>query len=167
MDDKKIDITTHSADKTRQLGQEIGRLIKQPLIIALVGDLGSGKTAFVQGLANGLGVPVEYYITSPTFTLINEYPGRLPLFHADLYRLETVRDLEDIGLDELLYDRGVLAIEWADKLGDNLTGDYLVLQFEIIDDDCRKIELIAYGQNGIHLIKALESSMNTKLFFEN
>jgi tRNA threonylcarbamoyladenosine biosynthesis protein TsaE len=167
MFEKKIDITTHSADQTRQLGQEIGKLIIQPLIIALLGDLGSGKTAFVQGLANGLEVPVEYYITSPSFTLINEYPGRLPLFHADLYRLETVRDLEDIGLDELLYDQGVLAVEWADKLGDKLTGDNLVLQFEIIDDDRRKIELIAYGHNGINLIKTLESSMNTKLFFEN
>ena len=167
MFDKKLDITTHSADETRQLGRIIGRLIKQPLIIALVGNLGSGKTAFVQGLAIGLEVPVEYYITSPTFTLINEYPGRLPLFHADLYRLETVRDLEDIGLDELLYDRGVLAVEWADKLADNLSDDYLVLQFEIIDDDCRKINLIAYGHNSLNLIKALESSLNTKLFFEN
>jgi tRNA threonylcarbamoyladenosine biosynthesis protein TsaE len=162
MFDKKIDITTHSPDKTRQLGQEIGKLINQPLIIALIGDLGSGKTAFVQGLANGLDVPVEYYITSPTFTLINEYPGRLPLFHADLYRLETAWDLEDIGLDELPYDQGVLAIEWADKLGNNLSGDYLALQFNIIDDDCRKIELIAYGHNGSNLIKILESSMNTK-----
>lgn len=157
----KLSITTHSADKTRQLGQKIGRLVKQPLIIALIGDLGSGKTAFVQGLANGLDVPAEYYITSPTFTLINEYPGRLPLFHADLYRLETVRDLEDIGLDELLYEQGVLAVEWAEKLGDNLSGDYLVLQFEIINADCRKINLIAYGHNGFNLIKALEVKLNT------
>ena len=156
MDDNKLDITTHSADETRQLGQKIGRLITQPLIIAMNGNLGSGKTAFVQGLATGLDVPAEYYITSPTFTLINEYPGRLPLFHADLYRLETVRDLEDIGLDDLLYDRGVLAIEWADKLGDDLAGAYLVLQFEIIDEDCRKIGLIAYGHNGINLIRALD-----------
>ncbi|CAB1063357.1 tRNA threonylcarbamoyladenosine biosynthesis protein TsaE [Olavius sp. associated proteobacterium Delta 1] len=159
---KKIDTTTHSADETRQLGQKIGRLIKQPVIIALIGDLGSGKTAFVQGLANGLDVPVEYYITSPTFTLINEYPGRLPLFHADLYRLQTDQDLEDIGLDELLYDQGVLAVEWADKLADKLSGDYLVLQFEIIIDDYRKIKLIAYGHNGINLIKALETSMKTE-----
>ena len=160
MDDNKFDITTQSADETRQLGQKIGRLIIQPMIIAMIGDLGSGKTVFVQGLATGLDVPVEYYITSPTFTLINEYPGRLPLLHADLYRLDTVRDLEDIGLDELLYDQGVLAVEWADKLGDNLAGDFLVLQFEIIDEDCRKINLIAYGHNGFNLIKALEMQMN-------
>ena len=162
MTDKHIQLTTHSVAETQRLGHVLGATLEQTFILALNGDLGSGKTAFVQGLANGLGVPVEYYITSPTFTLINEYPGRLPLFHADLYRLETAWDLEDIGLDELLYDQGVLAIEWADKLGDNLSGDYLVLQFNIIDDDRRKIELIAYGHNGINLIKTLESSMNNK-----
>ncbi len=160
MDNNKFDITTRSANETHQLGRTIGRLIKQPVIIALIGDLGSGKTALVQGLAMGLDVPVEYYITSPTFTLINEYPGRLPLYHADLYRLETVRDLEDIGLDELLYGQGVLAVEWADKLAENPSGDCLALQFEIIDDDCRKIELIAYGHNGLNLIKTLAAQLN-------
>ncbi len=157
---KNFDITTHSAVETRQLGQKIGSLIKQPLMIALIGDLGSGKTAFVQGLARGLDVAADYYITSPTFTLINEYPGRLPLFHVDLYRLETVNDLEDIGLDELLYDQAVLAIEWADKMADNLSGEHLSMQFEIIEDDHRKINLIAYGHNGINLIKNLETFMN-------
>ncbi len=153
---QKIDITTHSAQETRQLGRKMGILLKQPLIIALIGDLGSGKTAFVQGLAQGLDVPAGYYITSPTFNLVNEYPGRLALIHVDLYRLETLGDLEDIGLDEMLYDRAVLAVEWADKLADNLADNYLSMQFEIIDDEHRKINLIAYGQNAISLIKALE-----------
>jgi len=156
MVDHKIEISTYSVDETRQLGRRIGKGIIQPLIIALIGDLGSGKTAWVQGLAQGLDVPDGYYITSPTFTLINEYPGRLPLFHADLYRLDTVRDLEDIGLEELFYERGVLAVEWADKLVDSPAEDYLVLTFEIIDNDCREINLIANGHNGINLIKALE-----------
>ena len=151
----RVEIETHSAAETRQLGRKIGILLKQPLIIALIGDLGSGKTAFVQGLAQGLDVPADYYITSPTFTLINEYPGRLALIHVDLYRLETVRDLEDIGLDELLYDQAVLAVEWADKLKDNLADSYLSLQFEIIGDEYRKINLIAYGQNAINLVNAL------------
>jgi tRNA threonylcarbamoyladenosine biosynthesis protein TsaE len=156
---KKIDITTHSTPETQQLGQNIGRLIKQPTTLALIGDLGGGKTAFVQGLARGLDVPGDYYVTSPTFTLINEYPGRLPLFHIDLYRLKTVEDLEDIGLDDLLYGRGVLAVEWADKLARHTLADQLSLRFEIIDDNCRKISLIAYGQNSINLIKALEMRM--------
>ena len=154
-----ISIETNSVAETRDMGQKIGRLIDQPTTIALIGDLGSGKTAFVQGLARGLEVPSDYYITSPTFTLVNEYPGRLPLFHIDLYRLETVRDLEDIGLDDLLYDQAVLAIEWADRLADNFSTDYLSMHFEIIDDEFRRLNLNAYGQNGINLIKALESQM--------
>jgi tRNA threonylcarbamoyladenosine biosynthesis protein TsaE len=156
MANKKIDITTQSVDETQKLGQKIGTLLKYPLIIALIGDLGSGKTAFVQGLAGGLDVSADYYITSPTFTLINEYPGRLPLFHVDLYRLETVNDLDDIGLDEVLCDRAVIAIEWADKLSVDLSNEYLSVRFQIIDENCRKVKMIGYGQNGINLIRALE-----------
>ncbi|MBW2430968.1 MAG: tRNA (adenosine(37)-N6)-threonylcarbamoyltransferase complex ATPase subunit type 1 TsaE [Deltaproteobacteria bacterium] len=156
MANKKIDITTQSVDETQKLGQKIGTLLKYPLIIALIGDLGSGKTAFVQGLAGGLDVSADYYITSPTFTLINEYPGRLPLFHVDLYRLETLNDLDAIGLDELLCDRAVIAIEWADKLSVDLSNEYLAVRFQIIDENCRKVKMIGYGQNGINLIRALE-----------
>ena len=153
---KQIEIETHSAEETRRLGRQIGVLIQQPMSIALMGNLGCGKTVFVQGLAQGLDVPADFYITSPTFTLINEYPGRLPLFHADLYRLDTVGDIEDIGLDELLQDRGVLAIEWADKLEAGLLDHYLSLQFEMVDGNRREINCFAYGQNVIDLIKALE-----------
>ena len=120
---RQFQITTRTADETQKLGQTIGRWIEQPLVIALTGDLGSGKTAFVQGLAVGLEVPGQYYITSPTFTLINEYPGRLPLFHIDLYRLDDSSDLQDIGLDELLYDQAVFAIEWAEKMTDDCLPD--------------------------------------------
>ena len=151
----KIEVKSRSAGETRELGREIGVVLKQPLSIALTGDLGSGKTVFVQGLAKGLEVPDDYYITSPTFTLINEYPGRLPLFHVDLYRLETVRDLEDIGLEELRYDQGVLAIEWADKLVQDYFHTHLSVQLYISDENCRRIRIIAYGQTETDLIKAL------------
>ena len=154
---KKIDIMSQSVGETKKLGQKIGTLLQYPLIIALIGDLGSGKTAFVQGLAAGLDVSADYYITSPTFTLINEYPGRLPLFHVDLYRLEAVDDLDDIGLDELLSDRAVIAIEWADKLAGDLAAEYLSLDFQMIDENCRKVKMIGYGQNGINLIRALDT----------
>jgi tRNA threonylcarbamoyladenosine biosynthesis protein TsaE len=147
--------------ETRNLGETIGRLIKNPMVIALTGDLGSGKTAFVQGLARGLEVPADYYITSPTFTLINEYPGRCQLVHVDLYRLESVEELEDIGLNDLLYDQAVIAIEWADKLSGDLPAGYLSMNFEIIGDEDRKISLIASGQNEVNLIKALEKHVKT------
>jgi len=153
-------ITTRTPDETQKLGKTIGKWIEQPLVIGLTGDLGSGKTAFVQGLAEGLEVPDEYYITSPSFTLINEYPGRLSLFHIDLYRLDGISDLEDIGLDELLYDQAVIAIEWAEKMSDDLPAEHLTMTFEITDDDYRRISLIAYGQNLVNLIRALELDEN-------
>ena len=153
---RQFQITTRTADETRRLGETIGEWIDHPLVIGLSGDLGSGKTAFVQGLAEGLEVPGHYYITSPTFTLINEYPGRFPLYHIDLYRLDGISDLEDIGLGELLYDQAVIAIEWAEKMSDDLPAEHLTLSFEIGDDDCRRIRLNAYGHTAVNLIKTLE-----------
>ena len=152
----RIQITTRSIGETQDLSQKLGGLVKQPLIIALRGDLGSGKTAFVQGLARGLEVPDGYYITSPTFTLINEYPGRLPLVHVDLYRLEKIDDLEDIGLDELLYDQAVIAIEWSEKLTGRQPAGQLQVTMKIVDDECRELTLNATGHDEVNLIRALE-----------
>ena len=162
MVNRKIKIITHSPEETRNLGKIVGQKIIQPLVIALTGDLGSGKTVFVQGLAKGLEVPSDYYITSPTFTLVNEYPGRYPLVHADLYRLEHIDELEDIGLDELLYDQAVIAIEWVEKLADNLPASHLSLTFEIIDDGNRKVSLLAYGHREVNLIKSIENQFLTE-----
>ena len=156
----KIQFTSNSAEETRQLSHKLGALINQPLVIALIGDLGSGKTAFVQGLAGGLEVPEEYYITSPTFTLINEYPGRCGLVHVDLYRLEKIDDLEDIGLDEMLHGRSVIAIEWADKLLSGLLADHLTVRMDITDSDNRNLSLEATGHDEVNLIRAFEESLS-------
>jgi tRNA threonylcarbamoyladenosine biosynthesis protein TsaE len=145
--------------ETQKLGKTIGQWIKLPLVIGLSGDLGSGKTAFVQGLAEGLEVPDEYYITSPTFTLVNEYPGRFPLIHIDLYRLDGIHDFEDIGLDELMYDQAVIAIEWAEKMSHQLPDDHLAMTFEITNDNGRKISLNAVGHSIVNLTKPLDESI--------
>jgi tRNA threonylcarbamoyladenosine biosynthesis protein TsaE len=152
----KFQITTHSASQTRKLGQTLGAGIHQPIIIALTGDLGSGKTAFVQGLAKGLDVAEKYYITSPTFTLINEYPGRHPLFHVDLYRIEHLSELEEIGLDEVLQKDAVIAIEWAEKLSTDTLSSHLELYLKMIGENTRQIELFAYGHPTVNLLKTLE-----------
>jgi tRNA threonylcarbamoyladenosine biosynthesis protein TsaE len=156
MTDKPKRITTHSVTDTRRIGQTLGTAIQEPIIIALTGDLGCGKTAFVQGLAKGLEVSEKYYITSPTFTLINEYPGRYPLYHVDLYRIEHHVELEDLGLDELLQSEAVIAIEWAERLSKDTLAGHLQLRFEIISEDARRIEIFAYGQPAGNLLKALE-----------
>ena len=108
-------ITTHSEEETAALARELASTLDAGSVVFLVGDLGAGKTAFVRGLAEGLGVAPEE-VSSPTFTLIQEYRGgRLPLLHVDLYRLDDRREIEELGLEELGSD-GVVAIEWADKL---------------------------------------------------
>ena len=145
------------AETTRQLGAALGRALSRPVTIGLRGTLGCGKTVFVQGLAQGLDVPPEYYVTSPTFTLINEYPGRLPLYHVDLYRLEDIDDLDDIGLTEVLSGEGVVAVEWAEKLPPSAHPPELTIRMEIIDAKRRRVELIAYGQAGCSLLRAVES----------
>lgn len=151
-----IQITTRSAAETRKLGQIIGTHIDQPLHIALSGDLGSGKTVFVQGLAKGLDVPEQYYITSPTFTLINEYPGRHALLHVDLYRIEQLNELGEIELEEVLEQDAVIAVEWAEKLSRAMLSDHLKLQFKLISDEIRQIDIFAYGQQAGNLIRALQ-----------
>jgi tRNA threonylcarbamoyladenosine biosynthesis protein TsaE len=108
-------ITTHSESETSAVGRQVAATLSAGAVVLLYGDLGAGKTAFVRGLAEGLGVsPAE--VSSPTFTLVQEYRGgRLTLFHVDLYRLNDPREIDDLGLDEIAVE-GVLAIEWADKL---------------------------------------------------
>jgi tRNA threonylcarbamoyladenosine biosynthesis protein TsaE len=151
----KFQKTTYSFAGTQKIARQIGASIQEPAVIALIGDLGSGKTTFVQGLARGLEIPQAYYITSPTFTLINEYPGRLALFHVDLYRLPGPVVAEEIGLDEILSGDGVCIIEWADKLPPDYLCDHLSIKFEILDDEVRNMDIFAYGQNWNDLIKAL------------
>ncbi len=108
-------ITTQSEEETAAIGREVASTLSAGDVLLLYGDLGAGKTAFVRGLAEGLGIRRDE-VSSPTFTLIQEYRGgRLPLFHVDLYRIDDPREFDELGLDEIAED-GVLAIEWADKL---------------------------------------------------
>jgi tRNA threonylcarbamoyladenosine biosynthesis protein TsaE len=110
-----IPTTTRSEDETAAVGRALASELTKGSVVLLYGDLGAGKTAFVKGLAEGLGV-ARSEVSSPTFTLMQEYRGgRLPLFHADLYRLNDAREIEELGLDEIAAD-GALAIEWADRL---------------------------------------------------
>ena len=149
-------ITTGSAAETAALGERLGRSITAPLVIALTGDLGSGKTVFVQGLARGLSVPREYYVTSPSYTLINAYPGRLPLYHADLYRIAGGADLEDLELQDLTDGDGVVAVEWADRIDLEALGDFLAVTIETTGETTRVVCLNGYGQGSCDLLRGMK-----------
>ena len=129
-------VETKSPEETQALARKIAQSLEPGEVILLEGDLGAGKTTFIQGLAQGLGVSEDYYVSSPTFALINEYPGRITLFHVDLYRLEP-EEVEDLGLEDLL-NQGVIAIEWAERLPFSFPKG-LRIRIEIVDQNKRRL----------------------------
>ncbi len=111
--------TTHNPDETLQLGKTLGSKLVAGDLVLLFGDLGAGKTCLTQGICLGAGLDENNYIRSPTFTLINEYQGVMPIFHIDLYRLETEEEIMNLGLEEIIYSKAITIIEWPEKLISN------------------------------------------------
>lgn len=136
---------TKSVDETRQLGAALAELTRAGDLLLLAGDLGAGKTAFTQGLGRGLGV--DEPITSPTFTLAREYQGtRLRLHHLDAYRMESMVEIFDVGLPELLDDEAVVVVEWGDAIAPGVPADFLEIRITLGDgDDDRAFEVRAVG----------------------
>jgi len=133
---------TRDADQTYLLGKHLGEGLRKGDVVALTGELGSGKTVLSRGIAHGLGVHCGYAITSPTFTLINEYPARQGTFyHLDLYRLAGTVDLEDVGFEEYLQADGVMVIEWAEKIRDCLPDGTLSIVFSYVDETTRGLQI--------------------------
>lgn len=149
-----LKIISHSSEQTKLIGKEIGKITFRGCVIALCGELGSGKTVFAKGLAEGLGV--DSFITSPTFVLINEYSGRYPFYHFDVYRIRA-EDMHELGYEEYFYGDGVTAIEWAQKISDLLPEEHLRIDFEYISESERQISLAGYGENYVNLIKKIKS----------
>lgn len=131
-------IISESKEDTFKLGKEFAKKLKQGDVVGLIGELGSGKTVFTKGIAEGLGID-QMNVTSPTFTIINEYEGKLKLFHFDLYRINSTDELESLGYEEYFYNEGVVVIEWAEKCIDVLPPGCYLIYFEYIDENKRKL----------------------------
>ena len=136
---------TSSAEETIELGKKIGKLLKKGDIIAIQGTLAAGKTTITKGIAAALGITET--ITSPTFCLISEYQGTMPLYHMDVYRLDGTEDFINLGTDDMLYGDGVSIIEWSEKIMDELPSNTIVLKITPQDDGSRLIEIDNW-QNG-------------------
>jgi tRNA threonylcarbamoyladenosine biosynthesis protein TsaE len=147
-------VRTHSAAETRRLAARLGRAARAGDVLALVGGLGAGKTCFVQGLALGLGVPREEHVASPTFNIVLEHRGRLPLHHVDLYRIGSPDELSELGLEQLLEGGGVAAVEWADRFPELLPRDHLELRFIVAGPRARAIEAVPHGPRSAALADA-------------
>jgi tRNA threonylcarbamoyladenosine biosynthesis protein TsaE len=137
-------LSSNSID-TEMLGEDVGRLLKAGDIVCLYGELGSGKTVLTRGMARGLGVMSARAVRSPSFVLMHRYHGRVPVYHADLYRLEGPMDIEDIGLRELLGGDGVAVIEWADKLDGLLPAERLEITIAHQSEETRLITITPQG----------------------
>ena len=133
---KSLDLITNNADETRSLGVKLGELAQAGDIFLLSGNLGVGKTCLTQGIVWGLGS--QEYALSPTFVLMREIQGRLPLYHIDLYRLDQIAEISDLGLDDYLYGQGLCVIEWAEKGLSVLPAEHLLINIEYTGDTQRK-----------------------------
>ncbi|MDD6643853.1 MAG: tRNA (adenosine(37)-N6)-threonylcarbamoyltransferase complex ATPase subunit type 1 TsaE [Faecousia sp.] len=136
---------TKSPEETERLGEQLGKTLHGGEVIAYLGDLGAGKTAFTRGLARGLEIPMR--VTSPTYTIVNEYTGgRLPLFHFDMYRLSSSDELFDIGWEDYLLRGGVCAVEWSENVRDAME-DAITVSIEKTDDETRRITIEGWKDN--------------------
>jgi len=163
-------IETRGSQETKKLGQEIGKMLVPGDVVALIGDLGSGKTVLAQGLARGLEVPEGDYVSSPGFTLIKEHKGRFPVYHFDLYRLNNLDEVYDLGYEEYFYGQGVTIIEWAEKAERILPEEILRINLSIVparqrpkpkamaggDESTRRIELFPQGRHYQELIRKVK-----------
>jgi len=152
-------IETQSPEETVALGRRIGRAAQVGDCLALIGELGSGKTHLAKGIAEGLGAAAAREVTSPSFVLCREYlDGRLPFYHLDAYRLSGARDLEGIGAEEMLEGDGVAALEWADRAPQILPKDHLQIQFEVTGDSSRRLTLAPHGPRAERLLAVLRTN---------
>ncbi len=145
-------ILSYCEKDTIEIGKVLGRALKPGDVIGLVGELGSGKTTLVKGIASGLKLSDKDEISSPTFVLIKEYKGRIPLFHFDLYRLESLDDISHLGVDEYLFDQGVCVIEWAERMK-MLLPDYFEIKIKITDLNERELSFLDHGKRYKELMK--------------
>jgi tRNA threonylcarbamoyladenosine biosynthesis protein TsaE len=151
----RMELLTTAAEETRAMGEALSALLRPRDAVILTGELGAGKTTFVQGIARGL--EVRDRVTSPTFTLIREYRGRLDVAHVDVYRLERIQDVVDLGLEELFDGDAVLLVEWGDAVEEILPADHLTVELTGGDgDDVRRIAMAPGGATWVERWERLE-----------
>ena len=153
---KVVDLVSHSSLHTERLGERLGGLARPGDVFALSGELGAGKTVFVRGLARGMGVRGP--VSSPTFVLVHEYDGAVPLYHVDFYRLEPGQ-VGSVGWEEYLDLGGVVAVEWPDRVGGALPEDRLDVRIEHVAESKRRVTLEAHGKRAEEMLGAVSDAL--------
>jgi tRNA threonylcarbamoyladenosine biosynthesis protein TsaE len=153
--DLQIDLPDLAA--TEAFGHRLGQLLFSGAVVALAGPLGAGKTHLARAVAEGLGVPDRRVVTSPTFVLIQEYCGRLPIYHFDAYRLPSSQAFDDLGAQEYLDGGGVCLVEWADRVEKSLPAERLTIRLTVVSENARRAEIKGVGARYVELVQALDS----------
>jgi len=155
-----LTIITKSPEETKNLGKEVSKLAKPGDLFAFYGELGAGKTCFIQGISRGL--EVKDYVTSPSFTIINEYQGKIPIFHFDLFRLNNAEEILELGYEEYFYGEGLTVIEWAEKIGQLLPKEHLKIDIKFKDRYKRAITFIPQGDRFNNFLEELSRIENIR-----
>ena len=158
-------IITSNTEQTEEVGRVLGTMLEPGDLVCLFGDLGAGKTHFSFGIAQGLQVR-DQYITSPTFTFVNEYRGRIPFYHIDLYRLKDPSELESIGFEEYIDSDGATVIEWAEQAEEELPADKLNIYLSDVSENSRELGFFAEGKRYEKLLADLRKAIEDKKYIE-
>ena len=153
-----LELISHSPEETQRFGMRIGELALPGDIFLLVGSLGTGKTCLTQGIAWGLGI--KEYALSPSFVIVRELHGRLPLYHVDLYRLDNIKEIAELGLDDYLYGNGVCVVEWAEKGLSMLPAEHLLIEISYLSDTERGFMLKPSGKRYMKIAAKLSASLD-------
>lgn len=157
-------VLSRSAAQTEEIGRTLGRFLYRGAFLALFGDLGGGKTCFTRGVVAALAPGSAHLVASPTYAIMNEYPGPLPVYHFDFYRLASGDEIAELGFDDYFQDNGVCIAEWSERLGDTLPPEHLSITFEHDGGDCRKIVFEARGADSRDLLAKMMSQLNSQEF---
>jgi len=152
-----LELISRSPEQTREFGASIGELCQPGDVFLLEGSLGAGKTCLTQGIAWGLGI--KEYAASPSFVVVRELHGRLPLYHVDLYRLDHIEEIAELGLDDYLYGKGVCVVEWAEKGLSVLPAEHMLIQLSYLSDDERKLQLKPGGKRNREILAQLNKTL--------
>ena len=152
---QKFQLVTKGPDETRLLGEAIGKAAAPGDVVLLIGELGAGKTCLTQGIARALGI--KEYTLSPSFVLVREYQGRLPLYHIDLYRLHVTQEVVELGIDDYLFGKGVCVIEWADRAPQVMPAENMTVEITVCAGEKRGVKLKATGERYSDMLHAIKS----------
>lgn len=157
-------VLSRSAAQTEEIGRTLGTLLHKGAFLALYGDLGGGKTCFTRGVVAAAALGSAHLVASPTYAIMNEYPGPIPVYHFDFYRLASGAEIAELGFDDYFQDNGICIAEWSERLGEMLPPDHLGITFEHGEGDCRRIVFEARGAASRILLAKMMNQLNSQDF---